>query len=399
MCPSYMVTLEEEHSTRGRAHMLFEMLQGEVLQRRLAETRTSSDALDLCLSCKACKSECPTNVDIATYRAEFLVALLRGPPAPAARVRVRHDRSWARSASLAPGLANARDARAGLEQLIRADARTWRRSARCRDWRRRASRRWARSAASDAGGDAARRGGRAARSSCGRTPSTTTSARRRASAALEVLRAAGLRRQHSRADTCAAAGRCTTSACSTGRSGICSTSWTSSAPQIDAGMPIVVLEPSCASVFRDELRNLFPDDAARRPAAEADLAAERVPRARAPGLSSRRSSAAKVLLHGHCHHKAIMKMTDEESLLRKMGAEVQCARRRLLRHGRPVRLRGATNTRCRRRSASACCCRPCARRRPTPLIVADGFSCREQIEQATGRRAIHLAEAMRNALK
>ena len=71
MCPSYMVTLEEEHSTRGRAHMLFEMLQGEVVRDGWKDEHVKK-ALDLCLSCKACKSECPTNVDIATYKAEFL---------------------------------------------------------------------------------------------------------------------------------------------------------------------------------------------------------------------------------------------------------------------------------------------------------------------------------------
>ncbi len=71
MCPSYMVTLEEQHSTRGRAHMLFELLQGEVVRDAWQDEHVKK-ALDLCLSCKACKSECPTNVDIATYRAEFL---------------------------------------------------------------------------------------------------------------------------------------------------------------------------------------------------------------------------------------------------------------------------------------------------------------------------------------
>ena len=71
MCPSYMVTLEEEHSTRGRAHMLFEMLQGEVVRDGWKDEQVKK-ALDLCLSCKACKSECPANVDIATYKAEFL---------------------------------------------------------------------------------------------------------------------------------------------------------------------------------------------------------------------------------------------------------------------------------------------------------------------------------------
>ena len=71
MCPSYMATREEKHSTRGRAHLLWEMLQGEVRPGRLAE-RGRQRGARLCLSCKACKTECPVNVDIATYKAEFL---------------------------------------------------------------------------------------------------------------------------------------------------------------------------------------------------------------------------------------------------------------------------------------------------------------------------------------
>ena len=91
MCPSYMVTLEEEHSTRGRAHMLFEMLQGEVVDGGWKNEQVKQ-ALDLCLSCKACKSECPANVDIATYKAEFLSHYYEGQAAAAARICVWHDR-------------------------------------------------------------------------------------------------------------------------------------------------------------------------------------------------------------------------------------------------------------------------------------------------------------------
>ena len=72
MCPSYMATREEQHSTRGRAHLLWELMEGKVLDPRLANNDAVREALDLCLSCKACKSECPVNVDVATYKAEFL---------------------------------------------------------------------------------------------------------------------------------------------------------------------------------------------------------------------------------------------------------------------------------------------------------------------------------------
>ena len=91
MCPSYMVTLEEEHSTRGRAHMLFEVLQGEVVRDGWKDEHVKK-ALDLCLSCKACKSECPTNVDMATYKAEFLSHYYEGKTPAAACLCVRHDR-------------------------------------------------------------------------------------------------------------------------------------------------------------------------------------------------------------------------------------------------------------------------------------------------------------------
>ena len=93
-------------------------------------------------------------------------------------------------------------------------------------------------------------------------------------------------------------------------------------PQIDAGYPMVVLEPSCASVFRDELRNLFPDDPrADRLRRQTFLLSEFLTKQGSDYVPPR--LAAKVLLHGHCHQKAIMKMDHEEALLKRMGAEVQ----------------------------------------------------------------------------
>ena len=105
MCPSYMVTREEKHSTRGRAHLLFEMMNGEVLTGGWREEAVK-EALDLCLSCKGCKHDCPVNVDMATYKAEFLSHYYEG------RLRPRHAYSmglinvWSRLASIAPSIAN-----------------------------------------------------------------------------------------------------------------------------------------------------------------------------------------------------------------------------------------------------------------------------------------------------
>jgi len=118
MCPSYMVTFEEMHSTRGRAHLLFEMLQGEPLRDGWRDGSVK-EALDLCLACKGCKSECPVNVDMATYKAEFLSHYYEG------RVRPRHAYAmglihwWARIASRVPRLANFVGHAPGLSQAFK----------------------------------------------------------------------------------------------------------------------------------------------------------------------------------------------------------------------------------------------------------------------------------------
>jgi Fe-S oxidoreductase len=105
--------------------------------------------------------------------------------------------------------------------------------------------------------------------------------------------------------------------------------------EIDAGLPIVVLEPSCASVFRDELRNLFPEDArADRLRRQTFLLSEFLQH-HAPGYQPPQLSQ-KVLLHGHCHHKAIMRMTDEEALASQDGFGLEGGRRRVLRNGRAL---------------------------------------------------------------
>jgi len=117
MCPSYMATLEEKHSTRGRAHMLFEMLQGEVL-RGGREDEHIKDALELCLSCKACKSECPANVDMATYKAEFLSHYYEKKQRPLKAYAFGMVERWARMASLAPGIANFFGGAPGLRHLV-----------------------------------------------------------------------------------------------------------------------------------------------------------------------------------------------------------------------------------------------------------------------------------------
>ena len=106
MCPSYMATNEELHSTRGRAHLLWELMQEEVLPNKWQNEQVR-DAHDLCLSCKACKSECPVSVDMATYKAEFLAHHYEGKSRPLFHYAFGRIDRWAKLASYAPGLVNA----------------------------------------------------------------------------------------------------------------------------------------------------------------------------------------------------------------------------------------------------------------------------------------------------
>jgi Fe-S oxidoreductase len=168
-------------------------------------------------------------------------------------------------------------------------------------------------------------------------------------------------------------------------------------PEIAAGTPIVVLEPSCASVFRDELLNLFPDDdRARRLSSQVMLLSEflekKVQDFSLPKLDRR------ALVHGHCHHKSIMKMTDEQSVLARMDIDYQmpapgcCG------------MAGAFGFEKEKYDVSLAIGElellPAVRNAPEDwLIMADGFSCREQIRQCTGRNALHLSEVIRIALR
>jgi Fe-S oxidoreductase len=163
---------------------------------------------------------------------------------------------------------------------------------------------------------------------------------------------------------------------------------------IDAGVPIVMLEPSCASVFRDELRGLFPKDSRAARLRNQTFLLSQFLRShsayRPPPLHR------KVLLHGHCHHKSLMTLTDEEALLRSMGAELESL------DSGCCGMAGAFGFEREKyeisRAIGERVLLPAVREAaPETLIVSDGFSCREQIAQLTGRRAFHLAEILKLA--
>ena len=163
------------------------------------------------------------------------------------------------------------------------------------------------------------------------------------------------------------------------------------------GVPIVVLEPSCASVFRDELRNLFPDDPRAAALRQQTVLLSEFLDLRAPGYTPPRL-ARKVLLHGHCHHKAIMKMTAEESLLRKMGADLVIPDAGCCGMAGPFGF-GDDKYELSQAIGERVLLPAVRQAAQETLVVADGFSCQEQILHGSGRRAMHLAEAIQLALQ
>ena len=308
MCPSYMVTLEEEHSTRGRAHMLFEVLQGEVVDGSWKNEQVKQ-ALDLCLACKACKSECPANVDLATYKAEFLSHYYEDKRRPLHAYAFGMIDQWAKLGSHAPRLVNfATNASQPLIQkaLDMAPQRQMPRLAAV------SFQQWARKHQVLASGGSVVLWADTFNNYY--RPETSQ-------AAWEVLTHAGFNVMVARDHLCCGRPLYDFGMLTKARQYL-QRILQVLALEIDAGLPIVVLEPSCASVFRDELRNLLPEDArADRLRRQTFLLSEFLQH-HAPGYQPPQLSQ-KMLLHGHCHHKAIMRMTDEEALLRKTGSDLK----------------------------------------------------------------------------
>jgi Fe-S oxidoreductase len=391
MCPSYMVTLEEEHSTRGRAHMLFEVLQGEVVRNGWKDEHVKK-ALDLCLACKACKSECPTNVDVATYKAEFLAHYYEDKSRPLHAYAFGMIDRWAALGSKAPWLANFFSSAPGFRHALQgvlhlAPQRKMPQLARS------TFQSWARKNLVPALG-----GANGSATASGKSdvilwadtfnnyfhPETSR-------AALEVLQGAGFNVIVPQIHLCCGRPLYDFGLLDRAKQYLERILSVLTA-QITAGIPLVVLEPSCASVFRDELRNLFPLDLrAAKLRGQTFLLSEFLEH-HAPGYTPPQLPG-KVLLHGHCHHKSLMGLGDEESLFKKMGADLQSVDSGCCGMAGPFGFeKGKYEV---SQAVGERVLLPAVRNTPeNALIVSDGFSCREQILQSTGRRAIHLAEAL-----
>lgn len=385
MCPSYMVTREEKDSTRGRSRLLFEMMNGEVLTGGWKEEAVK-DALDLCLACKGCKHDCPVNVDMATYKAEFLSHYYDG------RLRPRHAYSmgyidqWARLASVAPGLANFFSQTPGFSAVAKwlggiAPQRTMPPFATetFKDWFFR----------------------RPPHNTTGRPvilwADTFTNYFKpdHGKAAVAVLEDAGCRVFVPRAHLCCGRPLYDFGMLDTAKSYLRAI-LTDMQPVIEAGIPVIGLEPSCTAVFRDELVGLFDgNEDAKRLHDQTFYFSEYLNR-HANGWKPPHVGG-KAIVHVHCHHKSIIGKDDEMALFKNMGIEVSepepgcCG------------LAGSFGFEAGHHDVSMAI----GERKLLPavraagrdeLLIANGFSCQTQIGQGTGRQPRHLTEVIAAAL-
>ena len=385
MCPSYRATRDEKHSTRGRARLLAEMIDGEVITDgwRSEEVRES---LDLCLSCKGCLSDCPVDVDMATYKAEFFHQYYRGRLRPAAHYTMGWLPVWLRGSDLAPGLANMAMGHPRLSAALK------------------------------------RLGGIAAERELPRlSPVPFTRGRNDLrtgpapgsgkpvvlwpdtfnnyftpvvlQAAERVLSAAGFDVVLPDRGVC-----CGLTWLSTGQLGaarrVLRRTLDVLRPYLDAGYQVVGLEPSCTALFRSDIGHLLPGDETgellkQRTHTLAELLADS-----APGF---RPLDARAVSQVHCHQHAVLGFGADERLMASAGVDnttmdtgccglagnfgfeqghydvsVACAEDRML---------------------------PAIRETdPDTLVVSDGFSCRTQIAQHSDRTPVHLAELLSQAL-
>src|SRR5947209_863601 len=386
MCPSYMATLDEEHTTRGRARVLFEMLRGEVITDGWRSDAVH-ESLDLCLSCKGCKGDCPVSVDMATYKAEFLSRYykrrLRPRPAYAMGLIMLH----ARLASRVPRLANLVTQTPGVRRLAqRAAGLTTERP--MPPFARQTFRSWfaARGAVNP------------------QAPPVVLFADtfnnylhpEVAKAGCEVLESAGRRVVVPERPLCCGRPLFDYGMLPTAKR-LLGDLVDGLRPWIREGIHLVVLEPSCAASLRDELVSLFPHDEDAKRLSLQTLTLGEYLRDHADGWQPP-SLDRDALVHGHCHQKAIIGTDAETELLERMGVRfgdeldagccglagsfgfeadkyelsMKIGERKLL----PAVREAGEST----------------------LIVNDGFSCKTQIAHGTERSALHLAQVIKMAL-
>jgi FAD/FMN-containing dehydrogenase/Fe-S oxidoreductase len=381
MCPSYLATRDEKDSTRGRARVLQELANGALVKGfRSAEV---AESLDLCLSCKGCSSDCPAGVDMATYKAEVLYQRYRRRPRPPAHYALGWLPRWARLASRAPRLANAALGRPVLASVAK------------------------RLGGIDARRPLPRFAGRSFREWFARRPArpgtpvllwvdtfTDHFTPEVGQAAVRVLEAAGYSVQITPEPVC-----CGLTWISTGQLDGARRQLRRSLDALDAavqaGTPVVGLEPSCTAVLRGEIAELLPrDPRARQVRAAARTLAELLTETgtwEPPDLTGVRAVAQP-----HCHHHAVMGWHTDSALLARSGAQVDAVGGCCGLAGNFGVERGHYDV---SRAVAETALLPAVRNAADDAVVlADGFSCRTQLDQLAHIGGVHLAELLASRL-
>ncbi|MCF2706672.1 FAD-binding oxidoreductase [Arcanobacterium haemolyticum] len=402
MCPSYDATRDEKDATRGRARVLQELANGELVSGW--NSPELMESLDLCLSCKACSRDCPTGIDVARYRSEALYRAYRGKIRPRTHYTLGNLPTLAGLVTALPGVARLANSIMSIGFVRRLSFRLAGIDPR-RAMPPFATERFSRSA--EAHAVAATRQHLTARTSSSHTQRyvllwadsfSETLDSRGARAMIDVLQAAGYTVLLPPEQAC-----CGLTAISTGQLSTAKKRLTKLlnvlAPFAAEGIPIVGVEPSCTGVLRSDLLDLLPDDPRSTLVSHmtftlAELLTAPAPLGPGKGWTPPDLGGMEIVAQPHCHHHSVMGWKADEELLRKAGARVHkvsgccglagnfgmeqghydvsvaIANKRLL----PA-LRGA---------------------RPQAVYLADGFSCRTQAEQLAGAHGVHLAELLRD---
>ena len=384
MCPSYQATRDEKDSTRGRARVLQETINGTLVTGGFASEELA-ESLDLCLSCKACSSDCPAGVDMATYKSEVLHRRYRRRLRPLSHYALGQMSRWTGIASAAPRFTNALarvgplrrggmrlaglDTRRDVPEVAAQSFRRW--------WRRRAP----------------RTGGRDVllwvdTFTDGFTPDAARDA-------VDLLESVGYRVTVTERRVC-----CGLTWISTGQLGGARKQLTTTLdqlePHLDAGVPIVALEPSCAAVLRSDLLELLPDDPrSPRVASATTTLAEFLTVAttaddepwQPPDLTG-----VEVVVQPHCHQHAVMGFRPDRALLDRAGATVHQLAGCCGLAGNFGMERGHYDVSV---AVAGTALLPALEAHPDAILLADGFSCRTQAAQLTGRTGVHLATLLR----